>query len=292
MTKSTLTVSLLLSISLFIGAGCGAPASNDGPAPGDTPSSVDPQKPNPNPSVDGDVCGALPDFSAKLGSCPQGAVVPFDKQSCSATLKACMNSDARKQVADAVQCFSKLPVCDLAAPQIFTIQYADCTLKLGTALTGCGPSVVTLPPLANIRIAGGVDPGYYLLSVPSDGSKADLYGIDDLSGHQRWKIVPSADPKFYNILVFGGVSNDRKYLSTTEDGTLVDLFTEDDGSGRQRWSILPREDGQTYNILISGGVNSGRTFLNASQDGMLVNLHTQDDGSGRQRWSFQPFTGF
>lgn len=290
MFKSTITVSLLLSVSLSIGAGCGAPIGNESPAPVETPPSTMPQ--NPDPNVKGEGCDALPDFGTKLGSCPQGTVQPFDKQSCAATLKACMNTDARKQVEAAVQCFSDLPICDVTTLGLFAAQYADCTLQLGTALTGCGPTVVTVPPLANILIAGGVTSGHSLLSVPDDGHIADLYSNDDGTGHQRWKILPSADPKYYNIVVFGGITNDRKYLSTPEDGSIVDLYTQDDGSGRQRWSIVPGADGTNYNILIAGGVNSGRTFLSASEDGSLVSLSTLDDGSGRQRWSFQPVVGF
>jgi C1A family cysteine protease len=138
-----------------------------------------------------------------------------------------------------------------------------------------------------IKVSGGSGKRAYL-SVPSDGSKADLFTTDDGSGHQRWYLEPSSDGSYYHIRVGGGVLGTRRYLSVSADGTHVDLFDQDDGSGRQRWVLQQSPDKTTSNILIQGGVNGGRKYLSASADGSIVDLWTQDDGSGRQRWTLNP----
>lgn len=147
----------------------------------------------------------------------------------------------------------------------------------------------SLPALANIGISGGVAPSARrLLSVPSEGNRADLYNTDDGTGHQRWRLQLSPDRVTYNIVVFGGVNGGRRYLSTTDDGTKVDLYTSNDGSGRQRWRIQRSADGRSYNLIVAGGVRGGRTYLSTVRDGTLVDLYTSDNGSGRQRWTFTP----
>jgi len=73
------------------------------------------------------------------------------------------------------------------------------------------------------------------LSVTPNGQKVDVYGKDDASGRQRWKIIKKSG--YFNIMINGGVSGKRKYLSTTTSGNKVDLWIKDDGSGRQRWVI-------------------------------------------------------
>merc|ERR1712129_227508 len=73
------------------------------------------------------------------------------------------------------------------------------------------------------------------LSVTPNGQKVDVYGKDDASGRQRWKIIKQSG--YFNIMIIGGVSGKRKYLSTTTSGNKVDLWIKDDGSGRQRWVI-------------------------------------------------------
>ena len=96
-----------------------------------------------------------------------------------------------------------------------------------TASVPAATLVGALPAKATLVISGGVNGPRRFLSVPNDGSMADLYTKDDGSGHQRWLLQLSSDRTTYNILVSGGVSGGRKYLSTTADGTKVDLYTQD-----------------------------------------------------------------
>jgi hypothetical protein len=141
-----------------------------------------------------------------------------------------------------------------------------------------------IPPVVNLAIRGGTNPGKKFLSVGANGSYADLYEKDDESGRQRWIFQRSMDGVSYNILVNGGTPTNRKYLSVTADGTKVDLFSHDDGSGRQRWKVAERTDGSVV-IVIQGGVNNGRKFLSTTADGTKVDLFSGDDNSGRQQWN-------
>ncbi len=139
---------------------------------------------------------------------------------------------------------------------------------------------------ANIVISAGISNTRTYLSVPSDGSRADLWTSDDSSGRQKWQFQLSADGVSYNILIGGGVSNTRKYLSVTSDGTKVDLYTSDDASGRQRW-VVETVSGDLVRISISGGVSNTRKYLSSTSDGMKVDLYDVDDESGRQKWRIQ-----
>jgi len=129
------------------------------------------------------------------------------------------------------------------------------------------------------------------LSVPEDGSKADLYSKDEGSGRQRWVLTPlQGHANTYTIRSGGGVNNNRQLLSCTDDGSKVDLYTHDDNSGRQRWvfqaKALIREN-HPHNTNVASGVSNGRVFFSCTDDGSKVDLYTQDDASGRQQWVFR-----
>ncbi|WP_211227897.1 hypothetical protein [Spirochaeta cellobiosiphila] len=143
----------------------------------------------------------------------------------------------------------------------------------------------------NLQILRGLGTNRSLLSCVEDGTKVDLWSVDDGSGRQRWGIEPiPGKANVYHICVEKGVNNDRRYLSTTIDGSKVDLYGVDDGSGRQQWVITPVTSCPTpftCNIAIYAGVNGGRKYLSCTNDGVLVDLWGVDDDSGRQRWQLQ-----
>ena len=155
------------------------------------------------------------------------------------------------------------------------------------ASADCRTPPAAPPALANIYISDGVSSVGRMLSVPEDGSRSDLYKVDDGSGRQRWRLQRSADGVTYNLVIDGGVRAGRKYLSTRSDGSAVDLYTSDDGSGRQRWRLQLSPDGLSYNLIISGGVNGPNRYLSVKSDGSLVDLYSSDEGSGRQRWTLR-----
>lgn len=297
--KSSFPVACLLSLTLgTLGAGCGAPVPDGSIDKLGGQGSGQGSGQGGQGSGQGDaLCSSLPDVTAKVGSCAGFALPPFfSKQSCEATLMACPNGAAHQSVADAVKCFGELPACDPLSLASFTTSYVQCTTRLASALTGCAgvttpptmpPTPAGLPSVAQILIGGGVDAAHVFLSVPSDGSKVDLYNSNDGSGRQVWRVTPSADGKSYNIAISGGVDGGLKYLSTIPEGTWVNLWTQDDGSGRQRWNIVPSGDGKTYHIQVAGGVAPGHQYLSTIPDGSLVGLVDRDDASGRQRWKLE-----
>jgi hypothetical protein len=151
-----------------------------------------------------------------------------------------------------------------------------------TLLTLCFPGII-LAQNKNITISDGVDRNVVFLSVPTDGSKADLWSADDGSGRQRWWFPSGPNEEWFNVVVGGGVDGNRKYLSASPDGTKVDLYPADDGSGRQRWVFERAADGN-LTIRVFGGISNDRKFLSVTSDGTKVDLYPVDDGSGRQRW--------
>jgi hypothetical protein len=136
---------------------------------------------------------------------------------------------------------------------------------------------------SHIRIQGGTPANRTFLSVGRDGSYADLYGFDDLSGRQRWRIEPLGNG-YAHIRIDGGTPENRRLLSVTADGTKVDLYGVDDGSGRLLWKVEPAGGGYSH-IRVGGGTPSDRQYLSVTADGSKVDLYGVDDGSGRQRWS-------
>lgn len=142
----------------------------------------------------------------------------------------------------------------------------------------------------NLQVLRGLASNRSLMSCPPDGSKVDLWIVDDGTGRQEWNIAPVAGfTDVFNIKVSGGNSTDRVFLSCGGDGVTVDLWNVDDGSGRQRWQFIPISSNipSYYQIKVVGGVEGGRVFLSCSPDGTRVDLWTEDDGSGRQRWQLQ-----
>ncbi|REG96498.1 ETX/MTX2 family pore-forming toxin [Flavobacterium aquicola] len=138
---------------------------------------------------------------------------------------------------------------------------------------------VTLTPIK------GLTGSKKYLSTTEDGTKVDLWNIDDLSGRQQWVFNPLSDGS-YNINIYSGVSNSNRFLSTSEDGRKVDLWTKDDLSGRQRWNIIPLNN-DVFSIIVKGGVNTARKYLSCTSDGSLVDLWTNDDLTGRQNWKIE-----
>ncbi|MGA7936705.1 MAG: CAP domain-containing protein [Kovacikia sp.] len=136
-----------------------------------------------------------------------------------------------------------------------------------------------------LKIAAGVTTNRTFLSCTADGTKVDLYNIDDSSGRQQWLFEGIGNGK-YRIKVAGGVSNSRQYLSCTSDGAKVDLYNTDDGSGRQQWILEDLGNGK-YRIKVAGGVSNSRQYLSCTADGTKVDLYHTDDGSGRQQWITQ-----
>jgi len=137
----------------------------------------------------------------------------------------------------------------------------------------------------HIRCAGGLTSPRSMLSVTSDGTKVDLWSIDDESGRQKWKLIQMPGmANCFHIIVHGGVPQDKIFLSCTADGKKTDLWSKDDASRRQRWMFIPIPGKlNTYHIMVAGGV-SGKAFLSCSADGSTVDLFDRDDGSGRQQW--------
>jgi hypothetical protein len=148
---------------------------------------------------------------------------------------------------------------------------------------------MAFPGLHNLQILRGLTTTRSLLSCTADGTKVDLFNVDDGSGRQRWLFDP-VEGEIFHIIASGGLTSDRKLLSCTADGTKVDLFPIDDHSGRQGWQVVPVPNSptcNTFNIIASGGLTSGRKFLSCTADGTKVDLFNVDDGSGRQRWQIQ-----
>jgi hypothetical protein len=114
------------------------------------------------------------------------------------------------------------------------------------------------------------------LSCTSDGSRIDLYWLDDDSGRQKWEFLLLPNGK-YTIRVHAGTGT-RTFLSCAADGSRVDLSDKDDGSGRQQWRLVTITKG-TFNIV---SVAIPNRFL--STNGSLVSLSDNDDKSGRQQW--------
>jgi hypothetical protein len=164
---------------------------------------------------------------------------------------------------------------------VFTVVSFSGILKAGT-----NESTVTTE--TNIVVYDGISNDRKYLSCTSDGTKVDLFNVDDKSGRQMWKLVKVPGlTGVYNIIVSNGVSNDRKYLSCISDGTKVDLFNVDDKSGRQMWKLVkvPGLPG-VYNIIVYGGIKD-RSYLSCTSDGFKVDLWYNDDESGRQRWKLE-----
>jgi hypothetical protein len=98
----------------------------------------------------------------------------------------------------------------------------------------------------NVLVSGGrpcVDRGdAWYLSVPMNGSYADVWYRDDASGRQRWVFDQLAD-NTYSLRVAGGKADTDVYLGVDEDDGAVRLYS-DARAARTRWELArPQQQG-------------------------------------------------
>lgn len=137
-----------------------------------------------------------------------------------------------------------------------------------------------IPAEARLRIRQPmVNVGTKFLSVPGDGSRADLHAIDDGSGRQRWKLE-RVTGDVYSLAITQGVPNDKRYLSASSSGRSTALGAT--VGALQKWRVLRHVDG-SYTISLSRPLDSRRQFLGVDESGQAL-LFASDEGTGRQRW--------